>query len=166
MWFRRKRVKGFTLIELLVVIVIIAVLAALLLPAIARIRALARRSQCQSNLHQFDLALGSHCYPPVNFYPGNLNELHSNNVSVKLFICPGDLASTDATDVPSVDDDHCSYIYSASNSPATPAGKVIMCDERMAHHEDEGYCYLDSDHGVKWSGVATNIPTLDSEVKF
>jgi prepilin-type N-terminal cleavage/methylation domain-containing protein/prepilin-type processing-associated H-X9-DG protein len=96
-----RRHGAFTLIELLVVVTIISILAAMLLPAMARAKGKAKSISCLSNLRQIGLGMNLYADDANGYLPGTAHFSRSNSWIFtlasyvgdvdKIRICPGDM---------------------------------------------------------------------------
>jgi prepilin-type N-terminal cleavage/methylation domain-containing protein/prepilin-type processing-associated H-X9-DG protein len=172
---------GFSMIELLVVIAIIAILASLLLPALARAKARAKRIQCVADLKQVGLAFHSFLHDHDSKFPmqvstnngGSLEfvrssylvagELYfqyrhfqtlSNDLGIaSLLVCPSDRARTPAADFQSLQDANISYFVGA-NAQYGVANSILAGDRNLTNASAgaTSVIHLQSGAQVAWTG--------------
>ena len=137
-WLRRQ---GFTLIELLLVIAIIAILAALLLPALAKAKDKAVKILCTSNLKQWGVA--------VSMYAGDNKEAFPDNST---FNSAGQLSGANGFAWMALAFNTNFYpMYLYPNRPGTTTGQTRA-------KQDVLYCPTDEWHrGVESEAVRVNL---------
>jgi prepilin-type N-terminal cleavage/methylation domain-containing protein len=158
---RGARAEAFTLIELLVVIAIIAILAAMLLPALSRAKQAAYKTECVSNLRQWDLA--------ITLYAGDFNNRFPDLTSSN----PDAAGAHDMAWMPIKFNTTFYPQYLCQNSAVgakRAANDVLYCPTDLEHRLAEtvpgyqtnliGYNYLpgrDAAGGVNYYGYVGNV---------
>jgi type II secretory pathway pseudopilin PulG len=137
---------GITLLELLYVVAIFMLVVVLLTPFVNMAKDRSRMTDCEKNLRNIRLALGSYAADHGAKFPKELKELYPDYIKDQaVFDCPAS-KTIGAPDRPD-------YIYTAGLKAFSPA-KSIVVQDIDGNHGKRGRYLLRVDGSIDWVKAA------------